>query len=82
MPLWIGAEIVPHLPQASLSKFGASGSRPQAEAWVQISQKMVLIGDMARTYLDGNSLKAELATYKLAAALGVVAKGESLTEGF
>ena len=83
-PLWMGAEVAPHLSQASLPRFGAGG-RPQDDAWLQIGQEVVLVGDVARTYLEGNSLtvnKAELAAYKLAAVLGVVAELENSPKAF
>ena len=83
-PLWMGAEVAPHLSQASLPRFGAGG-RPQDDAWLKIGQEVVLVGDVARAYLEGNSLtvnKAELAAYKLAAALGVVSELEGSPEGF
>ena len=85
MLLWIGAEIVPHLPQASLFRFGSGGGRHQDDAWVQIGQEIVLVEDMARTYLNDNSLrvnKAELAAYKLTALLGVVAEAEDSPKAF
>ena len=83
-PLWMGAEVAPNLSQASLPQFSAGG-RPQDSAWLEMGDEVVMVGDAAKAYLETNSLtanKAELAAYKLAAALGVAAEVHDLSKAF
>ncbi len=80
MPFWMGAEVAEGLPLAILPNLNIGG-RPQDSAWLQIGDEVILVGEVAKTFLDANSLaanKAEKAAYKLAAALGVIAETEKL----
>lgn len=80
MPFWMGAEVAQGLTSAILPNLN-TGGRPQDSAWLQLGNEMVLVGEVAKTFLDANSLaanKAEKAAYKLAAALGVIAEHEKL----
>ncbi|PSB13490.1 hypothetical protein C7B76_19580 [filamentous cyanobacterium CCP2] len=80
MPFWMGAEVAEGLTPAILPNLN-TGGRPQDSAWLQIGNEVVLVGEVAKTFLDTNSLaanKAEKAAYKLAAALGVIAEHEKL----
>jgi hypothetical protein len=80
MPFWMGAEVAEGLTTAVLPNLN-TGGRPQDSAWLQLADEVVLVGDVAKTFLDANSLaanKADKAAYKLAAALGVVAEMEQL----
>mgnify|MGYP005858056693 CR=1 FL=1 len=79
-PLWMGAEVADGLTPAILPNLN-TGGRPQDSAWLQIGDEVILVGEVAKTFLDANSLsanKAEKAAYKLAAALGVIAEHEKL----
>jgi hypothetical protein len=80
MPFWMGAEVAEGLTPAILPNLNIGG-RPQDSAWLQLGDEVVLVGEVAKTFLDANSLaasKAEKAAYKLAAALGVIAENEKL----
>jgi hypothetical protein len=80
MPFWMGAEVAEGLTPAILPSLN-TGGRPQDSAWLQIGDEVILVGEVAKTFLDANSLaanKAEKAAYKLAAALGVIAENEKL----
>lgn len=80
MPFWMGAEVAEGLPLAILPNLNIGG-RPQDSAWLQLGDQVILVGEVAKTFLDANSLaanKAEKAAYKLAAALGVIAETEKL----
>ncbi|MBF2050721.1 MAG: hypothetical protein IGS54_25730 [Elainella sp. C42_A2020_010] len=80
MPFWMGAEVAEGLTPAILPNLNIGG-RPQDSAWLQIGDEVILVGEVAKTFLDANSLaanKAEKAAYKLAAALGVIAEHEKL----
>jgi hypothetical protein len=78
-PLWMAAEVVDDLSLASLPMTG--GERPQDNAWLQIDDQVVLVGDAARALLEHNSMKANKsgnAAYKILAALGAIAESEGL----
>ncbi len=80
MPFWMGAEVAEGLTAAVLPNLN-TGGRPQDSAWLQLGEEVILVGEVAKTFLDVNSLaanKAEKAAYKLAAALGVIAETEQL----
>jgi len=85
-PLWMGAEVATEVSQTLLSLMGVGGGgRPQDSAWLQMGDEVVLVGEAAKALLERNSMrahKAELAVYKMAAALGVVAELEELPQGF
>ncbi len=79
-PLWMGAEVAEGLSRVMLSGLG-TGGRPQDNAWLEIGDDVVMVGESAKAVLEANSLsanKSEKAVYKLAAALGVVAELEKL----
>lgn len=79
-PFWMGAEVAEGLSEAILPNLNVGG-RPQDSAWLQVGDAVVLVGEVAKTCLDSNSLaanKADKAAYKLAAALGVIAEVEHL----
>ncbi|WP_416671524.1 hypothetical protein [Egbenema bharatensis] len=83
-PLWMGAEVADGLTTAVLPNLN-TGGRPQDSAWLQLEQQVVLIGEVAKMFLDANSLtanKAEKAAYKLAAALGIIAENEKLPSSY
>jgi hypothetical protein len=83
-PLWMGAEVAEGLTVAALPSVNAGG-RPQDHAWLQIEDEVVLVGDIAKAFLDTNSLtanKAAMAAYKLVAALGVAAELDRLPSGY
>ncbi|MEL6250302.1 MAG: hypothetical protein AAFR15_20105 [Cyanobacteria bacterium J06627_15] len=76
VPLWMGAEVADGLSAVSVPSLNASG-RPQECAWLQLDDKIVLVGDAAKAFLETNSLmakKSQMAAYKIAAALGAIAK--------
>jgi hypothetical protein len=80
VPLWIGSAVAEGLTPASLPALN-SGGRPQDSTWLEVDNQIVLVGDAAKACLDINSLsanKSQNATYKIAAALGVVAELEHL----
>jgi hypothetical protein len=80
VPFWMGAEVAEGLTPAILPNINIGG-RPQDSAWLQIVDEVILVGEVAKTFLNANSLsenKAEKAAYKLAAALGVIAEHEKL----
>ncbi len=84
LALWMGAEVAPNLSQAVLTQFRGS-TRPQDSAWLELGEQVVLVGESAKACLESNSIRAnksELAAYKIAAALGVVAELESLPPSF
>jgi hypothetical protein len=85
-PLWMGAEVATDVSQTLLALMGVGGGgRPQDSAWLQMGGEVVLVGEAAKALLERNSMrahKAELAVYKMAAALGVVAELEDLPQGF
>lgn len=79
-PLWMGAGVADGLTTLALSILNAGG-RPQDHAWLQVGNEVVLVGEAAKTFIDGSSLsenKANQAAYKLIAALGVIAEKEKL----
>lgn len=83
-PFWMGAEVAEGLTAAVLPNLN-TGGRPQDSAWLQLDEEVILVGEVAKTFLDANSLaanKAEKAAYKLAAALGVIAETEQLPSSY
>ena len=79
-PLWMGAGVADGLTTLSLSNLNAGG-RPQDHAWLQIGDEVILVGDAAKTFVDGNSLaenKSNQAVYRILATLGVIAQQERL----
>lgn len=79
-PLWMGSGVADGLTTLALSALN-SGGRPQDHAWLQVGNEVVLVGDAAKAFLDGNSIsenKANQAIYKVMAALGVIAERERL----
>jgi hypothetical protein len=79
-PLWMGPGVADGLTTLALSILNAGG-RPQDHAWLQVGNEVILVGDAAKTFLDGSSLtenKANQAVYKIIAALGVIAEKERL----
>ncbi len=78
--LWMGAGVADGLTTLALSILNAGG-RPQDHAWLQVGNEVILVGDAAKAFLDGNSLaenKSNQAVYKILAALGVIADKERL----
>jgi hypothetical protein len=79
-PFWMGAEVAQGLSPAILPNLNVGG-RPQDSAWLQIGDEVIVVGEVAKSFLDTNSIaanKADKAAYKLAAALGVIAELEKL----
>jgi hypothetical protein len=68
------------LGETALPSIG-SQHQPQSSTWLEIGSEVVLVGALAKGFLDANSLsenKADKAAYKIAAALGVIAELEQL----
>ncbi|NJL37267.1 MAG: hypothetical protein HC840_05575 [Leptolyngbyaceae cyanobacterium RM2_2_4] len=78
--LWMGSGVADGLTTLALSILNAGG-RPQDHAWLQVGNEVILVGDAAKTFVEGNSLvenKANQAVYKIVAALGVIAEKERM----
>jgi hypothetical protein len=76
----MGAGVADGLTTLALSILNAGG-RPQDHAWLQVGNEVILVGEAAKTFIDGSSLsenKANQAAYKLIAALGVIAEKEKM----
>jgi hypothetical protein len=80
VPLWMDAAVADGLGETAIPSIG-SQHQPQSSTWLEIGSEIVLVGALAKGFLEGNSLsenKAEKAAYKIAAALGVIAELEQL----
>ncbi|MEO1392396.1 MAG: hypothetical protein AAFV90_05770 [Cyanobacteria bacterium J06634_5] len=80
VPLWMDSAVADGLGESALPSIG-SKHQPQSSTWLEIGSEVVLVGDLAKGFLEANSLsenKAEKAAYKIAAALGVIAELEQL----
>lgn len=79
-PLWMGSGVADGLTTLALSTLNAGG-RPQDNAWLQVGDEVILVGEAAKAFVDVSSLaesKSHQAVYKLIAALGVIAEKERL----
>lgn len=76
----MGSGVADGLTTLAISTLNAGG-RPQDHSWLQVGNEVILVGDAAKTFIEGNSFaenKANLAVYKIIAALGVIAERERL----
>ncbi|MEO1390278.1 MAG: hypothetical protein AAFV85_23340 [Cyanobacteria bacterium J06634_6] len=84
VPLWMDSAVADDLGESALPSIG-SKHQPQSSTWLEIGSEVVLVGELAKGFLEANSLsenKAEKAAYKIAAAVGVIAELEKLPSDY
>jgi hypothetical protein len=78
-PLWLGADVVEGVSDATLKKFEVGGDLSES-AWLKLGDCNILVGDSAHSYSSSFAAdKVQIAAYQVATALGLAAIATGLS---